>query len=291
MSERTTHQQPIGPGVQTPDVEAIERCPRAQAAIDRMRETNPSADPLARLPGIHPDRIPRHIAIIMDGNGRWASDRGFPRAFGHRNGAAAVRRTIREAGICGVECVTLYSFSTENWKRPADEIAGLMDLCESYCDGQRDELVEEGVRVRVIGRREGLPERVLDALDRLVEATNRGRPRGPVLCLAINYGSREEIVDAARSLADAAAKGELDPEQIDQAVFESRLSTAGLPDPDLLIRTGGEMRVSNYLLWQISYAELYVTDTLWPDFDEPMLREAIRVYASRRRRFGGLDLE
>ena len=274
-----------------PAESAIQSCPRARDAVERMRHTNPSADPIARLPDVHPERIPRHIAIIMDGNGRWAEQRGFPRVFGHRNGAASVRRVIREAGLCGVECVTLYSFSTENWKRPADEISGLMDLCEAYCDGQRDELVKEGVRVRVIGRREGLPERVLVALDRLVEATNRGKPRGPVLCLAINYGAREELLDAARSIALDSIEGRLDPARIDESELERRLSTAGMPDPDLLIRTGGEMRVSNYLLWQISYAELYFTDVLWPDFDESCLHSAIRAFAARRRRFGGLDTE
>ncbi|MGP1272976.1 MAG: polyprenyl diphosphate synthase [Phycisphaerales bacterium] len=263
----------------------------AHAAIARMRAINPEADPLGRLPDVHPARIPRHIAIIMDGNGRWAQQRGFPRAFGHRNGAASVRRTIREAGRCGVECVTLYSFSTENWKRPADEIDALMDLCEAYCDGERSALAEEGVRVRVIGRRDGLPERVVLALDRLVEETNRGEQRGPTLCLAINYGSREEIVDAARAIARDVAEGRLAPEAVDAAALERRLTTAGLPDPDLLIRTAGEMRISNYLLWQISYAELFVTDVLWPDFDEACLHEAIRAFAGRRRRFGGLDSE
>ncbi|MEM8757075.1 MAG: polyprenyl diphosphate synthase [Planctomycetota bacterium] len=263
-------------------------CPEAIAAVRAMRSVNPSADPLGMLPDVHPTRIPRHIAIIMDGNGRWARDKGFPRTFGHRNGAASVRRAVREAGLCGVECVTLYSFSTENWKRPADEIEALMQLCQAYCEGQKDELVDEGVRVRVIGSREGLPEGVLGALDELVAATNAGPVRGPTLCLAINYGAREELVEAARRLASDAAAGRILPESIDAAALESRLTTAGLPDPDLLIRTAGEMRLSNYLLWQISYAELYVCDTLWPDFDQQCLHTAIRAYAQRDRRFGGL---
>ncbi|MEM9165829.1 MAG: polyprenyl diphosphate synthase [Planctomycetota bacterium] len=266
-------------------------CPRALSVVERMRRVNPSADPLTRLPDVHPERIPRHIAIIMDGNGRWAEQRGFPREFGHKNGAASVRKTVREAGLCGVECVTLYSFSTENWKRPEREVEALMELCVAYCDGERDELAMEGVRVRVIGDTGALPASVRSSLDRLVETTNMGKPHGPTLCLAVNYGSREEIVRAARRLASQVADGRLEPEAIDAGRFESELMTTGLPDPDLLVRTAGEMRLSNYLLWQISYAELYVCDELWPEFDEASLHAAIRAYAARRRRFGGLDTE
>lgn len=266
-------------------------CPRAQAAIDRIRARLPEADPLGRLPDVHPERIPRHIAVIMDGNGRWATQRGFPRVFGHRNGALSVRRTVEEAGRCGVEIVTLYSFSTENWRRPAQEVDELMRLCIAYCEGEAEELSRRGIAVRVIGRREGLPVEALSALDRLVERTGVNRGRGPTLCLAINYGSREEILEAVRSVARDAAAGAIDPGDIDEAELEARLYTAGLPNPDLLIRTAGEMRLSNYLLWQISYAELYVTPTLWPDFNESCLHAAIREFASRRRRFGGLDGE
>ncbi|MEO1584469.1 MAG: polyprenyl diphosphate synthase [Planctomycetota bacterium] len=270
---------------------AFATCPRARDAVERIRARLPDADPLGRLPDVHPASIPRHIAIIMDGNGRWAQDRGFPREFGHRNGAQAVRRIVSEAGHCGVEVITLYSFSTENWSRPAAEIDALMQLCETYCEGQRDELIRHGIRVRVIGRREGLPDAVLAALDGLVAATNQGEPKGPTLCLAVNYGAREELTDAAKTIASRVASGSLSAEEITPQTIAELLYTAGLPDPDLLIRTAGEMRLSNYLLWQISYAELFVTGTLWPEFDESCLHEAIRSYAGRKRRFGGLDTE
>lgn len=259
----------------------------ALAIAARMRERNPKADPLGRLPDVHPGRIPRHIAIIMDGNGRWAKERGFPRIFGHRNGARAVREAVTECGLIGVEALTLYSFSLENWKRPAEEVQGLMDLCLSYCQGERDEFMREGVRFRVIGRRDGLPTPVLKALDDLIEQTRH--LTGPTLCLAINYGGRAELADAARKLGRKVAAGELDPEAIDEAAVAGEMYAPDLPDPDLLIRTAGEMRISNFLLWQISYAELYVTDIYWPDFGREQLYEAIREYARRRRRFGGID--
>ena len=261
--------------------------PSALAAVARMRRVSPHADPLAALPDVHPERIPRHIAIIMDGNGRWAAERGFPRIFGHRNGAAAVRSTIEECGRLGVEVVTLYSFSSENWKRPADEVDALMDLCITYCDGQTEALVRENVRLRVVGRREGLPPDVVAALDRVESAT--AGCTGPTLCLALNYGSRTEIADAARAIARDVAAGRLDPERVDEAALEARLYTAGMPDPDLLIRTAGEHRLSNYLLWQLSYAEIHVAEVCWPDFSPGHLHAAVRDFASRRRRFGGLD--
>ncbi|MEO1715696.1 MAG: polyprenyl diphosphate synthase [Planctomycetota bacterium] len=270
---------------------AFDTCPRAKDAIERIRQRLPAADPLTHLPDVHPASIPRHIAIIMDGNGRWAQQRGFPREFGHRNGAQSVRRVVSQAGRCGVECVTLYSFSTENWRRPEGEIDALMELCRVYCDGERDELVRNGIRVRVIGSRKGLPDSVLRSLDALVEATNAPGANGPTLCLAVNYGSREEITEAVRRIAKRVKEDGLDPLSIGAGDVDEALYTAGLPDPDLLIRSAGEMRLSNYLLWQISYAELYVTSTLWPDFDEECLHAAIRDYAARRRRFGGLDSE
>ncbi len=222
----------------------------------------------------------------MDGNGRWAARRGFPRVFGHRSGAASVRAVLTEARLLGVECLTLYSFSSENWKRPDDEVRGLMQLCVDYCEGERAELRRENTRVRVIGRREGLPAEVLAAIDALEGATRDCT--GTTLCLAINYGSRAELADAARAIARDVAAGRLSPEDVDERAIEARLNTVGLPDPDLLIRTGGDLRVSNFLLWQISYAELYVTETLWPDFDAGALREAVRAFAGRSRRFGGL---
>ncbi|MBL0926093.1 MAG: isoprenyl transferase [Phycisphaerales bacterium] len=249
-----------------------------------MRRVAPQADPVRRLPDVHPSRIPRHVAIIMDGNGRWAQERGFPRVFGHRNGAAAVRRTIEEAGRLGIECLTLFSFSSENWRRPSEEVGELMRLYLAYMDGERDEFVRRNIRFRQIGRRDGLPAEGLAALDRMVDATRSCT--GPVLCLAVNYGGRAEIADACRAIAAKAARGEIDPESVDESTVGGHLYTAGLPDPDLLIRTAGEMRISNYLLWQISYAELYVTDVYWPDFGSEDLREAVRAFSQRRRRFG-----
>jgi undecaprenyl diphosphate synthase len=259
---------------------------RADAIVAAMRRRSPKADPRAILPDVHPERIPRHIAIIMDGNGRWASGRGFPRAFGHRSGAATVRTVIEECHRLGVEVLTLYSFSMENWKRPEEEIEALMGLYEMYLEGERDRLMRENIRFVQIGRREGLPDHVLRAVDDLMARTAANT--GPTLCLAVNYGSRAEITDAVRAIADKVRAGDLDPADIDESTVASHLYTAGLPDPDLLIRTAGEMRVSNYLLWQISYAELHVTDKLWPDFEAPDLHAAIRDYASRRRTFGGL---
>lgn len=261
--------------------------PEAQAVVARMRARSPHADPLHHLPDVHPARIPRHIAIIMDGNGRWAAERGFPRIFGHRNGAIAVRETVKQCGRLGVECLTLFSFSSENWRRPREEIEALMALCIAYCQGEQEALRAENIRVRVIGRRDELPPEVRGAIDELERTTQSCT--GPTLCLAINYGSRSEIVDAVRSIADDVARGRVIPADIDDRLVASRLYTADMPDPDLLIRTAGEMRVSNYLLWQISYAELHVTSCFWPDFDVEALHKAIRDYASRSRRFGGLE--
>ncbi len=254
--------------------------------VAAMRARNPRADPVGRLPDVHPSRIPRHVAIIMDGNGRWAKERGFPRVFGHRAGAGVVRTVVEEAKVLGIEAITLYSFSLENWKRPAEEVAALMQLCEAYVVGERARLVEEGLRFRVIGRREGLPGEVTRAIDETEAATREGR--AGTLCLAINYGSRAEIVDAARALARDVAAGRLSAGEIDEAAFATRLYAPELPEPDLLIRTAGEMRISNFLLWQISYAELVVTERLWPDFGVADLHEAVRAFARRERRFGGL---
>ena len=275
----------------TPTPQSVDASPgeggHERAALARIRCHNPDADPVGALPDVSPACIPRHIAIIMDGNGRWAKQKELPRLFGHRAGAESVRTVLTECGRLGVEVLTLYSFSIENWKRPREEVEALMRLAVMYFASEEAELVEKGVRVRVIGRREGLPEDVLASMDRVCAATSHNRRI--TLCLAINYGSRAEIVDAARSLARDAASGSLDPNTINEADVASRLSTAGLPDPDLLIRTAGEMRVSNYLLWQISYAEIFVTPALWPDFGVPELHGAIRDFARRTRRYGGLD--
>ncbi len=256
----------------------------SEGALARIVARNPEADPRTLLPDVDPRRIPRHVAIIMDGNGRWAQARGFPREFGHRNGARAVREVVEHAGRLGVECVTLYSFSLENWKRPASEIEALMLLCRVYLEGEEQELVRKGIRFRVIGRRGGLPGAVVEAIERVERATSAGT-RG-TLCLAINYGARAELADAARTLAADVAAGRLRPEDVDEGTLAARLYAPDLPDPDLLIRTAGEMRVSNFLLWQISYAELHVTPVLWPDFGAADLDEAVRTFAARTRRFG-----
>ncbi|MGD9693790.1 MAG: isoprenyl transferase [Phycisphaerales bacterium] len=255
-------------------------------ALRRIRAVNPDANPQALLPDIQPSRIPRHVAIIMDGNGRWAQRKGLPRPLGHKAGADAVRRALSTCSDLGIEALTLFSFSSENWKRPPDEVAALMALYIHNMRLERDNLVRHNIRFRQIGRTEDLPPEAVRELHETLDAT--AGCTGPTLCLAINYGSRDEIVHAARELARAAARGEINPDDIDEPLFASRLHTAGLPDPDLLIRTAGEMRLSNYLLWQLSYAELHVTQTLWPDFQPEDLLAAIREYASRHRRFGGL---
>lgn len=260
--------------------------PVALAAYARIRARFPQASPQTLIPEVHPARIPRHVAVIMDGNGRWAQERGFPRIFGHRNGTAAVRTAIETCVQVGVEVLTLYSFSSENWSRPSDEVMALMGLCIDYCEGEREALREHNIRVRVIGRRVGMPPEVTDALGLLERTT--AHCDGLTLCLAINYGSRDEIVDAVRSLACRVKDGALEPADIDTAMISDSLYTSGLPDPDLLIRTGGDLRVSNYLLWQISYSELFVTSTYWPEFDRGCWLDAIRDYARRQRRFGGL---
>ena len=232
-------------------------------------------------------RLPRHVAIIMDGNGRWAQGCGLPRIEGHRRGVASVRRITEHCVRRGIGQLTLYCLSSENWRRPAVELTFLMHLLEQYMVEERGLLMRQRVRLSMIGRRDGLPAETLEALDRTVElcAANDGMR----LCLAINYGSRAEIVDAARSIARDAADGRLRPEEIDEASFAARLDTAGMPDPDLLIRTAGEMRISNFLLWQISYAELWVTPVAWPEFEERHLDEALAAFAARDRRFGGLS--
>ncbi|MGD0654153.1 MAG: isoprenyl transferase [Thermoguttaceae bacterium] len=233
------------------------------------------------------EKMPRHIAVIMDGNGRWAQQRGLPRIEGHRQGAESVRRVTEESARLGIEQLTLYCLSSENWKRPADELDFLMELLQKYMSQQRDKIMEHNVQVTVIGRREGLQENVLREIDKTV-ALSRGNT-GLKVCLAINYGARAELVDAMRSIAREVQAGRLDPADIAEATIDAHLYTAGIPEPDLLIRTAGEMRVSNFLLWQISYAEIWVTDCCWPDFDEAQLHQAIRDYAARDRRFGGLS--
>jgi len=247
------------------------------------------SDPASELQalGIPPERMPGHVAIIMDGNGRWARSRGFPRSAGHRAGAKSVRTIVEYAARLKLKQLTLYSFSTENWSRPAEEVDMLMALYVEYMKSQRELLINNNIKFAQIGRRDGLPKPVLDELAVTLDVTSQNS--GMTLCLAINYGSRLEIADAVRAIAEKVQRGELAPDAIDESLITNHLYTAGMPDPDLLIRTAGEMRISNYLLWQISYAEFYVTETLWPDFGPAAFDAALRNYANRNRRFGGVD--
>lgn len=247
--------------------------------------TTPFTEELPAL-DVPKERRPRHIAVIMDGNGRWATQQNLPRTAGHRAGARAVRDTAVECGRLDIKYLTLYSFSLENWKRPTEEVQALMALCLEYLTKQRQELIDNNVRFQQIGRRDGLPQSVLDELDETIRESRHCT--GLTLTLALNYGSRAEITDAVRTIAHKAAQGEIDPDTIDEATIARHLYTADMPDPDLLIRTAGEMRVSNYLLWQISYAEIHVTETLWPNFTVEHLHAAIREYANRQRRFGAV---
>ncbi|MFZ5829680.1 MAG: isoprenyl transferase [Planctomycetota bacterium] len=247
--------------------------------------TSLKSSPL-ELSDVPRERLPRHIAVIMDGNGRWAQQRGLPRIEGHRRGVASVRRTTEECARLGIEQLTLYCFSSENWKRPPQELSFLMHLLEQYMIEERATIMRNNLQVSIIGRREGISAEALREMDRTVDLS-RGNS-GLRLCLAINYGGRGELADAVRQIAIDAQAGSLRPEEIDENVVGRYLYTAGMPDPDLLIRTAGELRVSNFLLWQISYAEIWVTDLCWPDFDEAQLHQALRDYAGRNRRFGGL---
>lgn len=237
--------------------------------------------------GLEPSRMPRHVAIIMDGNGRWAQARGLPRIEGHRQGVGSVRRITEEACRLGLEQLTLYCLSVENWKRPKREVDLLMALLEQFLVEERGTIMRNNVRLRVIGRREGLPDSVLERMEETLALSAQNT--GTTLCLAINYGGRTELVDAVRALALQVRDGSLDPNAIDETTVENSLYTRDMPDPDLLIRTAGEFRVSNYLLWQISYAEIWVTEHCWPDFDIEHLHQAIQDFGRRERRFGGLS--
>ncbi len=247
--------------------------------------SNPAATEGAPLHGGAGGEGPRHVAIIMDGNGRWAAKRGLPRVAGHRAGAEAVRKTLKAAVKNGVEVLTLYAFSSENWRRSEEEVSDLKGLLGYYLERELDEISQQGVQLRLIGDPAAFGPQLVDRLERAVEKT-AGNDR-LILVVALNYGSRAEIAGAARRLAQLAASGEVDSEAIDEARLGAELMTSDLPDLDLLIRTSGEKRLSNFLLWQAAYAELLFTDTLWPDFDEDALRAALDEYAGRQRRFGG----
>jgi undecaprenyl diphosphate synthase len=230
--------------------------------------------------------LPAHIAVIMDGNGRWAKQRHLPRVEGHRNGVESVRTVVRAAGEVGIKYLTLYAFSVENWNRPKDEVDTLMKYLARYLKGEIGELNRSNVRLEAIGQIYRLPEFVQEQLEKTKAALAKNN--GLTLILALSYGGRTEIIDAVRRIATEAKEGRIEPAEINEKVFSSHLYTRHCPDPDLLIRTSGEMRVSNFLLWQISYAELVVTPTLWPDFRKAQFFEAIEEYARRHRRFGGL---
>ncbi|RUN77817.1 isoprenyl transferase [Sphingomonas sp. TF3] len=230
--------------------------------------------------------LPRHVAIIMDGNGRWAKKRHLPRVAGHRQGVEAVRRISRAARAMGIEALTLYAFSSENWRRPESEVSDLMGLLRLFIRNDLDEMVRDNVQLRVIGDYRRFTPDLVELIDTAVARTAVNT--GPILVIALNYGAQAEIAAAARRLAERAQAGTLDPTTIDEAVFEDELDTRDLPPLDLLIRTSGEVRLSNFLLWQAAYAELLFVDTLWPDFDADTLAAAVETFGQRQRRFGGL---
>ena len=235
---------------------------------------------------INPQRLPAHVAVIMDGNGRWAQSRGLPRVMGHRAGVEALKATLRRCSDWGVKALTAYAFSTENWSRPGDEVNFLMTLFERVLERELQALEKEKVRIRFLGDLEPLPSRLQSLIEEATKSTALND--GIHFNVCTNYGGRHELVVAARRLAERAATGELDPSKIDEQTLAGELFTAGEIDPDLLIRTSGEHRISNFLLWQLAYAEIHVTDVLWPDFDREALVEAFLDYQSRTRRFGGL---
>ena len=228
--------------------------------------------------------LPGHVAIILDGNGRWAHERGLARTKGHEHGAAAVRTAVRGCHERGVACLTLYAFSVNNWSRPKDEVDALMRICTEFAESEREDLVRRGVRVRIVGEIDDVPTRTRRAMERLVEGTASGTAM--TLALALNFGGRRDVVNAIRALAIRARAGIVMPEEIDEGAIRSYLTTSDLPDPDLIIRTGGERRLSDFLLFESAYAELFFTETFWPDFSIETLDEALGSYARRQRRYG-----
>ena len=234
-----------------------------------------------------PQELPTHVAVIMDGNGRWATARGLSRTEGHKKGAEAARRTVEAAQEMGIPYVTLFGFSSENWSRPAGEIDDLMNLLRYYLAKETEELKKKGARLRVIGDRARLPDDIVDRI-RVIEEETKGNDKITVV-IALSYGGRQDIVFAAKELARQASAGKVDAEKIDEDIFASHLMTHDIPDPDLMIRTSGESRISNFLMWQLAYAELFFTETLWPDFGKNDLEEAVAFFNSRDRRYGGLS--
>jgi undecaprenyl diphosphate synthase len=245
-----------------------------------------TADEAALLDGLRQQPLPRHVAVIMDGNGRWAGLRGLPRVAGHREGVRAARETVRAAGRLGIGYLTLYAFSSENWSRPAAEVSFLMKLLESSVEKELPGLLDNNVRLRALGDLASLDDGVRRSVERAIRATERNT--GLTLLIALNYGGRRELVRAVRAVAGSVARGALAPGAIDESTLAGALDTAGVPDPDLLIRTSGEYRLSNFLLWQVAYTELLVLPTLWPDFSPRDLYGAVAEYQRRSRRFGGV---
>jgi undecaprenyl diphosphate synthase len=246
-----------------------------------MKSNEQEIEELKQTPG-----LPRHVAVIMDGNGRWAKKRNLPRLAGHKAGRESVRTIVRTCAKLGISVLSLYTFSLENWRRPRAEVSGLMRFLKEVLYSEYLELKENNIRLRAMGRMDMLPKGTLKALEDTIEKLSGND--GMILNLCLSYGGRAEIVDAARTLAREVARGEVDPGEIDEETFSSYLYSADLPDPDLLIRTSGELRISNFLLWQLAYAEIVVTDVLWPDFREEHLFQAIREYLARERRFGAI---
>ena len=236
---------------------------------------------------VAPEKIPKHVAIIMDGNGRWAQRQELPRIRGHQQGAKTVRLITEECARNGIKQLTLYCLSSENWKRPEDELEFLMFLLSQYMIQERETMMENNIRLQIIGKRDRIPADVQTEMDKSLEMTSSNT--GACLCLAINYGGRAEIVDAVRQITSKVVSGKLDASEITETTVSDHLYTAGMSDPDLLIRTAGEMRISNYLLWQISYAEMWVTEKMWPEFSIADFHQAIGDFSKRNRRFGGLN--
>ena len=251
-----------------------------------LEVTGADRDERALVDAVDFDRLPRHVAIIMDGNGRWAKSRYLPRLEGHRAGVESVRSVVETAARLGLEALTVYAFSTENWKRPTDEVSGLMGLLKLYIRRELKTLQDNNIRFGVVGGLEGLPKDVQDELRRGIKET--AHLTGLQFSLALNYSGRSELTDVVKRIAEAAKAGTIDPATIDEATIERHLFTAHLPEPDLLIRTSGELRVSNFLLWQIAYAEIWVTEVLWPDFRRRHLLQAIVAFQKRERRYGGI---
>jgi undecaprenyl diphosphate synthase len=248
---------------------------------------SPDRNQQAHAAGSSCENLPRHVAFIMDGNGRWATARGLPRTEGHRQGLEALRGTIRHAGKVGIEVVTIYSFSSENWNRPQTEVSFLMGLLRRFVQRDLSELHDANVRIRVIGGREDLEKGILALLEEAEELTRNNT--GLNLVVAFNYGARAEIARAAMKLSQQVAQGKLKPEDITEDAISKSLDTYGLPDPDLIVRTSGEMRLSNFLLWQAAYSEFYFCEQHWPDFDEAAFDKALSCFSNRQRRYGGLD--